>query len=86
VNRLQKFLLGPHAEVATALAAWEGREIVARSELAIGWLRDIATLAALVRREESSGGLVITVSLQKSTKIKTNISLDFVFIIRTQTH
>jgi hypothetical protein len=47
---------------------------------------DIATMAALARRKESSGGLVITVSLKKSTTIKTNISLDFVLIIRTQEH
>jgi hypothetical protein len=42
-------------------------------------------MATLARREESSGGLVITDSLKKkSTKIKTNISQDFVLII-TQT-
>jgi hypothetical protein len=46
----------------------------------------MATMAALARREESSGALVITVSLQKSTKIKTNISQEFVLNIRTQTH
>jgi hypothetical protein len=55
------------------MAAWGGRNLPG-SELAIGCFRDIATMAALVRREESSGGLVIAVALQKSTKIETNIS------------
>jgi hypothetical protein len=64
----------------------EGGRFLPGSELAIGCFRDIATMAALARREEFSGGLVIAVALQKSTKIETNISQDFVLIIRTQTH
>jgi hypothetical protein len=52
------------------MAAWKGGKLMPGSELAIGWFRDVATMAALARREESSGGLVITVSLQESTKIK----------------
>jgi hypothetical protein len=48
----------------------EGGKLLPGSELAIGWFRDIATMDALVRREESSGGLVIT---QPRNKVSSTI-------------